>query len=166
LTSIPGRLLGALFLALGLRPLFLPEEIKLLGRHPFGVNFSRDHHAISQERLGDINNLREMARRLGSQGATADFKRMIGPYAEAAGINIEGLPDIQAFNSVIQKLAPQMHVAGSGATSDIEFKGMLSAIPQLSANPVAREAILDTMEAQQRHAMTQARLPPRSSTAT
>jgi hypothetical protein len=109
----------------------------------------------AQGAMGDINNLREISRRAGSQGATADFKRMIGPYAEAAGINIEGLPDIQAFNSVIQKLAPQMHVAGSGATSDIEFKGMLSALPQLSANPAAREAILNTMEAQQRRAMTQ-----------
>jgi hypothetical protein len=109
----------------------------------------------AQGAMGDINNLREISRRAGSQGATADFKRMIGPYAEAAGINIEGLPDIQAFNSVIQKLAPQMHVSGSGATSDIEFKGMLSALPQLSANPAAREAILNTMEAQQRHAMTQ-----------
>ncbi|MDB5597773.1 MAG: hypothetical protein JWM36_4734 [Hyphomicrobiales bacterium] len=109
----------------------------------------------AQGAIGDINNLREMSRRLGSQGATADFKRMIGPYAEAAGVNIEGLPDIQAFNSVIQKLAPQMHVAGSGATSDIEFKGMLSALPQLSANPAAREAILNTMEAQQRRAMAQ-----------
>lgn len=109
----------------------------------------------AQSALSDINNLREISRRVGSQGATADFKRMIGPYAEAANVNIDGLSDIQAYNSIIQKLAPQMHVAGSGSTSDIEFRGMLQALPQLSSNPAAREAILNTMEAMQRHALTQ-----------
>ena len=100
--------------------------------------------------LVDIGQMREISGRLGSQGSVADFKARIGPMAEALGIKLDGLSDIQAFNSIVQRVAPTLREPGSGSTSDIEFRGMLNALPQLSSNPAARTAILDTMEAMAR----------------
>jgi hypothetical protein len=105
----------------------------------------------SQAAMGDITTMRDISRRVGSVGSTADLKAAIGPYAEAFGVNIDGLPDIQAFEAVIQRMAPQMRAEGSGSTSDIEFKGMLASLPRLRSNPQAREMILDTMEANARY---------------
>lgn len=101
----------------------------------------------AERKMVDINTMREISRRMGTQGAGANIKEAIGPYAEALGINIEGLPDIQAYSQVIQRLAPQQRAEGSGSTSDIEFKGFLKSLPTLSQNPAAREMGLNTMEA-------------------
>jgi hypothetical protein len=101
----------------------------------------------AERELTDINSMREISRRIGSQGAATNIKEAVGPYAEALGINIEGLSDIQAYSSIIQRLAPQQRAEGSGSTSDIEFKGFLKSLPVLSQNPAAREVTLDTMEA-------------------
>jgi flagellum-specific peptidoglycan hydrolase FlgJ len=105
----------------------------------------------AQAAMADINTMREISRRVGSVGSTADLKAAIGPYAEAVGVNLDGLSDIQAFEAVIQRMAPQMRAEGSGSTSDIEFKGMLASLPRLRFNPQAREMILDTLEANARY---------------
>jgi hypothetical protein len=105
----------------------------------------------AQKKLVDIQNMREISRRVGSQGQAANVKEAIGPYAEALGINIDGLSDIQAYSSIIQRLAPQQRVPGSGQTSDIEHKGFLKSLPGLSQNPAAREITMDTLEALTRH---------------
>jgi hypothetical protein len=104
----------------------------------------------AQNKLTDITTMREVSRRMGSQGAAAGVKEALGPYAEALGINVSGLSDIQTFSSVVQRLAPQNRVPGTGSTSDIEFKGMLRSMPSLALNPGAREAILNTLEADAR----------------
>lgn len=101
----------------------------------------------ASKKLVDINTMREISQRAGSQGATADFKRAIGPYAEALGIKIDGLSDVQAYDQVIQRLAPQQRASGSGSTSDIEFEGFLRSLPALNQDPAAREVGLNTMEA-------------------
>lgn len=46
-----------------------------------------------------------------------------------------------AFNSVVKRVAPTLRAPGSGATSDIEYEGMLKSLPQLSASPEANMAI-------------------------
>lgn len=102
-------------------------------------------------RLGDINELREAGRRIGSQGAAVTLKALVGPYAEALGIQVDGLSDIQAADSIIKRLAPNMRATNSGGTSDIEYKGFVAAIGPLSNNPEARERILDTFEAASRN---------------
>jgi hypothetical protein len=101
----------------------------------------------AERKMVDISTMRDISRRIGTQGAGANIKEAIGPYAEALGINIDGLPDIQAYSQVIQRLAPQQRAEGSGSTSDIEFKGFLKSLPTLSQNPAAREMGLNTMEA-------------------
>ena len=101
----------------------------------------------SRGMLSDISTLREISRRVGSQGKTAEVKMALGPYAEALGIDVKDLSDLQAADAVIQRLAPQMHVPGSGATSDIEFKGFVKSLGSMTNNPQAREMIYDTFEA-------------------
>jgi hypothetical protein len=50
-----------------------------------------------------------------------------------------------AFESVVKRVAPTLRVEGSGATSDIEYQGMLSALPQLVNKPEANQAISQMM---------------------
>jgi hypothetical protein len=116
---------------------------------------------IAQGRIADIQTLREASRRLGSQGSSANLKAMIGPYAESLGIKVEGLGDIQLYESITNRLAPQLRAAGSGSTSDIEFKGFMRAIGPLSNTPAAREMILDTFEAAGRNDLARAEIASR-----
>lgn len=118
----------------------------------------------ARRKLVDINTMREISTRLGSQGAAAGVKDAIGPYAEALGINIDGLSDIQAYNQVIQRLAPQQRAPGSGSTSDIEFKGFIKSLPGLSQNPAAREVGLNTMEALARDDVARGQIASRLAT--
>jgi len=52
-----------------------------------------------------------------------------------------------AVNAIVYRLAPTLRVEGSGATSDLEYNGMLSSIPSLSKNPMGNQIILETMKA-------------------
>lgn len=115
----------------------------------------------AQRKLVDIGSMREISQRMGSQGAAANVKEAIGPYAEALGVNVEGLSDIQAYSSIVQRLAPQQRAEGSGSTSDIEFKGFLKSLPTLTQNPAAREATLNTMEALTRDEMARGEIASR-----
>lgn len=118
----------------------------------------------AERKMVDINSMREISRRMGSQGAGANIKEAIGPYAEALGVNINGLSDIQAYSQIIQRLAPQQRAPGSGSTSDIEFKGFMKSLPTLSQNPAAREMGLNTMEALSRDSMARGEIASRLAT--
>lgn len=115
----------------------------------------------AQGRLADIQTLRETSRRLGSQGSSANLKSTIGPYAESLGIKVDGLSDIQLYESITNRLAPTLRAPGSGSTSDIEFKGFMRAIGPLSNTPAAREMILDTFEAASRNDVARADIASR-----
>lgn len=116
---------------------------------------------VAQGRLADIQTLRDTSRRLGSQGSSANLKATIGPYAESLGIKVDGLSDIQLYESITQRLAPTLRAPGSGSTSDIEFKGFQRAIGPLSNTPAAREMILDTFEAASRNDVARADIASR-----
>lgn len=98
--------------------------------------------------IGDISAIRDIGTRI-QTGKTAEAKRMIGPYAQALGINIKDLNDIQAYSAIISRIQPRMRVAGSGATSDYEMKQFLQALPNLSNQPGGNEMIANTLEALQ-----------------
>lgn len=123
-----------------------------------------DNADAAEKKMVDINSMREISARMGSQGAAAGVKEAVGPYAEALGINIEGLSDIQAYGQIIQRLAPQQRAPGSGSTSDVEFKGFLKSLPGLSQNPQAREAGLNTMEALSRDEIARGEIATKVST--
>lgn len=101
----------------------------------------------ARRKMVDIDTMREIHNTVGSQGAWAGVKEAIGPFAEAVGIDISNLSDIQAYGSVIERLAPQQRAPGSGSTSDVEFKGFRKSLPGLIQNPAAREVGLQTMQA-------------------
>lgn len=52
-----------------------------------------------------------------------------------------------AFQSVVKRVAPTLRAPGSGATSDIEYDGMLRSLPALRNNPEANAAISGMMKA-------------------
>ena len=52
-----------------------------------------------------------------------------------------------AANAIIKEMAPKMRAEGSGSTSDIEYAGMLKALPSLINYPEANTAISAMMRA-------------------
>ena len=96
---------------------------------------------------GQMDILREHSRNIGNAGAMANIKQRLGPLATALGVPLDNLDDIQAFQSIIEKVAPTMRAPGSGATSDIEYQGFLKSLPQMSATAQGREMILNQLSA-------------------
>lgn len=52
-----------------------------------------------------------------------------------------------AFQSIVKRIAPTLRAPGSGATSDIEYQGMLDSLPSLASQPAANKMILEIMKA-------------------
>jgi hypothetical protein len=52
-----------------------------------------------------------------------------------------------AFTSVVTRVAPSLRTPGSGATSDIEYEGMLKSLPRLGNTPEGNRAIAEMMKA-------------------
>ncbi|WP_181700547.1 hypothetical protein [Chthonobacter albigriseus] len=51
-----------------------------------------------------------------------------------------------AFQSIVKRVAPSLRTPGSGATSDIEYQGMLDSLPRLSNDPAANRLIAEMMK--------------------
>jgi hypothetical protein len=98
----------------------------------------------------DLDTLRDLRSRF-ETGKTAEIKSALGPYAEALGVPIKDLGDIQAYDAIIAKLAPRMRPAGSGATSDFEMQQYLKALPTLGKTPEGNAILDGTMQALQQH---------------
>jgi hypothetical protein len=98
----------------------------------------------------DLNALKDIGSRI-STGKTAELTAALGPYAEALGVKIDGLDDLQAYKSIVAKLAPRMRAVGSGATSDYEMRQFLEALPGLGKTPGGNEMISTTLQALQDH---------------
>lgn len=98
--------------------------------------------------IADMTALKDIGSRV-TTGKTAEIKAALGPYAEALGVKIDDLGDLQAYESIVQKLAPQMRVPGSGATSDFEMRGFLKALPGLGKTPEGNELIANVFNAVQ-----------------
>lgn len=107
--------------------------------------------------LGNMQMLADLAPEVFS-GATANIMASLGPTAQALGIEIEGLSATELFQSTVDRLAPQMRPAGSGAASDIDVKMFLSSLPKLSRTPAGNKLIADTMAALSAHQIRVAEL--------
>lgn len=101
----------------------------------------------SRINAGDIGRLDELSARIGQLGKYADVVKALGPYANALGVKVDGLDDIQAFSAITSRLAPAMRPPGSGATSDFEFKQFLNALPQMSQTENGRKLVLNQLRA-------------------
>lgn len=100
--------------------------------------------------VSDLQSLRDIGTRI-TTGKTAEMTASLGPYAEALGVKIDGLDDLQAFKAITSRLAPQMRVPGSGATSDFEMRTFLEGLPSLGKTPGGNELISKTLEAMAEH---------------
>jgi hypothetical protein len=90
--------------------------------------------------ISDMSALTEIGSRI-TTGKTAEITAALGPYAEMLGVKVDSLGDLQAYNAIVRKLAPQMRVPGSGATSDFEMRNFLEALPGLGKTPEGNATI-------------------------
>ena len=92
----------------------------------------------AKQMVSDIKTLTDLGKNIGT-GKSAEFKAAIGPYAENLGIKIDGLSDIQAYEAIVNRVAPNLRVKGSGAQSDLELKNFLKSLPSLGNTPEGNE---------------------------
>lgn len=75
----------------------------------------------------------------------------VAPQGPLTGRAAQMFPGISsagaAFQSVVNRVAPTLRVPGSGATSDVEYEGMLKSLPGLQNKPEANAAISQMMQA-------------------
>ncbi|WP_430439004.1 hypothetical protein [Shinella sp.] len=96
--------------------------------------------------LADMQQLADLGTQI-KTGRGAEALITFGPYAEALGIDVEGLEPAQAYKSIVDRLAPNMRPAGSGATSDFDARQFLNSLPNLGNTPGANEIINQTFQA-------------------
>jgi hypothetical protein len=99
----------------------------------------------SKQMLSDVATLNELGKNINT-GKLAEAKAAIGPYAQALGIDVKGLSEIQAFEAIVNRVAPSLRVKGSGAQSDYELKNFLKSLPSLGNTPEGNEIATKTME--------------------
>jgi hypothetical protein len=89
-------------------------------------------------------------------GLQQDFEaldQLIGvvPSGPIEGRLAEAFPGFSsagdAFQSIVVRVAPSLRTPGSGATSDVEYEGMLKSLPRLRNQPEANTAIAAMMKA-------------------
>lgn len=99
-----------------------------------GQQAQHDDLALSQlETLGD---------RIGTGGAA-----VVRAHLARLGIKLKGASDIEAFNALVDKLAPQQRIPGTGATSDKDLAGFKASLPALINSPGGNSLILQTLKA-------------------
>lgn len=126
---------------------------------PIGGDNKAD--AKLRDKLSEAEGTRWSAIQQTGQDAAArsqDFQVMgelmkIAPQGPITGRLAEMFPGFSsagdAMNALVKRIAPTMRSPGSGATSDIEYDGMLKSIPSLSKDPLGNQIILETMQAKQ-----------------
>ena len=115
----------------------------------------------AQGLLGDIKALADLGAQIGT-GKGAQLKAALGPYAQAMGVDIAGLGEMQAYQSIVSRLAPQMRAAGSGASSDFDAKQFLMALPSLANTPQGNEIIQQTFAAVQQQKIEAGKIASRA----
>jgi len=131
-----------------------------------GLNAERYNKLVeggfeAQTMVSDLGALRDIGSRI-TTGKTAEVKAALGPYAEAVGVKIDQLDDLQAYQAIVSRMAPRMRVAGSGATSDFEMRQFLQALPQLGTTPQGNEIVTNTLESLQQHRLAAADIGSRA----
>lgn len=92
---------------------------------------------IAGAAMNDLTLLGEVLQYAPQDPITGRFAEMF-PGVSSAGA---------AATSIIKRVAPTLRAEGSGATSDIEYAGMLNSLPALQNYPEANAAILGMMKA-------------------
>jgi muramidase (phage lysozyme) len=93
----------------------------------------------------DIAMLRDLGTKI-ETGKGAEVRAAIGPYAQALGIDIKGLSEIQAYEAIINRVAPNLRVKGSGAQSDFELRNFLKSLPSIGNTPEGNDIASRVLE--------------------
>lgn len=104
----------------------------------------------AKQLVSDIATLTDLGKIIGT-GKGAQVRGALGPFADAVGIKIDGLSDIQAFNSIVNRMAPALRVKGSGSQSDTELRNFLMSLPSLGNTPEGNELIGSVMNGLQQN---------------
>lgn len=99
----------------------------------------------AKQMVSDINTLTELGKNIGT-GKGAEITAKIGPWAQALGVDVKGLSDIQAFEAIVNRVAPSLRIKGSGAQSDFELKNFLKSLPSLGNTPEGNAISAATMK--------------------
>jgi hypothetical protein len=110
------------------------------------------------ELVGDLQALQQLAPMIGETGTRAQVMLALGPIAEAVGLDIEGLDAAQAYQGIVDRLAPAMRPPGAGATSDFDARQFLSSLPSLGRTPEGNAIIQSTLQALLQHRQEVARI--------
>lgn len=136
------------------------EGPKVLGGSNTTVNIGGDTDAdakmrgeLSKDEGTRLSKLQSAANvAAGSAQDFAVLDELIGmaPQGPLTGRLAQAFPGVSSagvlFNSFVQRIAPSLRVEGSGATSDIEFEGMLRSLPALQNKPDANRAIAEVFK--------------------
>jgi hypothetical protein len=125
---------------------FAEESDKLAaGRMDALVNEGRQASGL----MGDLQSLAELGTQI-QTGKGAEAMVALGPYMQALGIDVSAdLEPLQAYQSIVDRLAPQMRIPGAGASSDFDAKQFLSSLPSVGRLPGGNEVISLTMQSVQ-----------------
>ncbi|KQO79435.1 hypothetical protein [Rhizobium sp. Leaf262] len=99
----------------------------------------------ANQMVGDMQMLIDLGKKVGT-GKGAELMVQFGPWADMFGIKLDGLSEAQAFDSIVNRITPQMRPAGSGAASDLDVRMFMSAIPNIGRTAEGNEIIAMTMQ--------------------
>lgn len=100
--------------------------------------------------ISNVQSLRDIGSRI-TTGKSAETAALLGPYAESFGIKIDGLDDLQAYKSIVARIAPSMRIEGSGTSSDRDISMFLEGLPGLGKTKGGNEIISQTLDAFAQH---------------
>lgn len=100
--------------------------------------------------IGQLQQLSDLSKSIGT-GKGAQFTAAVGPYAQALGLNVKGLDQTQAFNAIVDRMAPSMRPVGSGSSSDTDVRMFMNSLPTLSNTDGGNQIIAGTMQALQQN---------------
>lgn len=100
--------------------------------------------------IGQLQQLSDLSKSIGT-GKGAQFMAAVGPYAQALGISVKGLDQTQAFNAIVDRMAPSMRPVGSGPSSDTDARMFMNSLPTLANTDGGNQIIAGTMQALQQN---------------
>jgi hypothetical protein len=102
------------------------------------------------ELMGDLQTLAQIAGQV-ETGLGAQVTAALGPLAQELGVDVQGLGELQAFQSIVDRLAPALRPPGSGASSDTDVRLFLSSLPNLGRTAEGNAIINQTFTALMQH---------------
>ncbi|MCZ7463548.1 hypothetical protein [Rhizobium rhizogenes] len=109
----------------------------------------------------DLQTLATLGAQIGT-GRQAQVMATIGPWAQALGIDIKSMGEIEAFDAITARLIPQMRPPGSGPQTDADARNLLNSIPTIGKTAEGNRIIVETMQKIQQNKIAAADIASRA----